>query len=190
MSASLLAALLPFGPLSAADQQHFAAAWQGRSAAEGEMLFRAGPACPELFFIEQGVLRIVAQSRPGKDITHSFRREGQLCTILPSFEAQVSTALSIQAACPVRVLAISRARLDALYQQVPSLRALFGQLTQHQIIEKLALHRAYLGQDAAARYETFLAREPEVARRVPQQMIASYLDVTPQSLSRLRQRVR
>lgn len=190
MSASLLAALQPSGYLSAADQNHFAAAWQCRSAAEGELLFRAGPACPELFFIEQGVLRIVARPRPGKDITHSFRHEGQLCTVLSSFDAQTPTTLSIQAACAVQVLAISRAQLEALYQQLPPLRALFGQFTQQQVVEKLEIHRAYLGQDAAARYETFLARQPEVARRVPQQMVASYLGVTPQSLSRLRQRLR
>ncbi len=186
MSASLLAALQPFGSLSAADQHRFVAAWQERSATEGELLFRAGPPCPELFFIEQGVLRLVTRSRLGKEITQSFRWEGHFCTILPSFEAQVPTALSIQAACAVRVLAINRAQLEALYHQVSPLRVLFGQLTQHQVVEKLELHRAYLGLDAAARYETFLARQPEVARRVSQQMVASYLGITPQSLSRLR----
>lgn len=186
MSAALLAALQPFGYLSVADQQHFAAAWQARSAVEGEVLSWAGPACLELFFIEQGVLRSVARPPQGKEVTHSFRREGQFCTVFTSFEAQIPTPLSIQAACPARVLAISRARLEALYQQLPPLRELFARLTQHQLAEKLDLHRAYLGQDAAARYETFLARQPEVAGRVPQQMVASYLGVTPQSLSRLR----
>ena len=186
MLTSLLAALQPFGSDSRPALAQFVAAWESRAVAEGECLFRGGPACQELFFVEQGVLRLVARPAGGREITHSFRHEGQLCTLLTSFEQQVPTPLSIQAACPARVLAISRARLEAAYQQLPPLRALFGQLARQQLAEKLDLQRAYLGQDAATRYETFLARQPAVAGRVPQRMVASYLGITPQSLSRLR----
>ena len=188
MSATLLAALQPFGAdaLPAPALAQFAAAWESRTAAEGEFLFAGGPAGPELFFIEQGVLRIVARPAGGREITHSFRHEGHFCTLLAGFEEQQPTALRIQAACPARVLAIGRAGLEAAYQQLPPLRALFGQLTRRQLAEKLALQRAYLGQDAATRYATFWARQPAVAGRVPQRMVASYLGITPQSLSRLR----
>lgn len=189
MFASLLAALRPFGSLPAPALAQFAAAWQSRTAAEGELLFRGGPVCAELFFVEQGVLRLVARPRGGREITHSFRHEGQLCTLFTSFAEQVPTPLSIQAACPARVLAIGRARLEEMYQQLPALRALFGQLTRQQLAEKLDLQRAYLGQDAAGRYATLLARQPEVAGRVPQHMVASYLGITPQSLSRLRRQL-
>jgi len=65
----------------------------------------------------------------------------------------------------------------------------FRQLSQQQLLEKLQVHRAYLGLDAATRYQTFLARQPEIAGRVPQRLIASYLGITPQSLSRLRRAV-
>ena len=186
MGTSLLDAFPPFGLLAPADQHQLLAAWEVRTVAEGEFLSEAGAICQEVFFIQQGVLRIVARRSGGQEITHSFRREGQLCTVLTSFEQQVPTALRIQAACPARVLAIDKACLDRLLQQVPALPALFTQLIRQELLDKLTTQRAYLGLDAQARYHVLLEHQPEVAYRVPQHMLASYLGITPQSLSRLR----
>lgn len=186
MPPSLLALLQTYGAIPATDHACLLAAWHRREAAEGEWLTTTRAVCEELFFVEQGVLRIVDGSTAGREVTHAFRSEGQLCTLLTSFEQQVPSPLRIQAACPVRVLAISHAQLLALYQQLPYLPELLGRLVQHELQEKLMLQRAYLGQDAATRYRTLLAQQPEVARRVPQHMLASYLGITPQSLSRLR----
>lgn len=186
MGTSLLDAFPPFGQLPAASQQQLLAAWERRTVAEGETLSEAGAVCREVFFIEQGVLRLVARPRRGREITHVFRREGQLCTVLASFEQQVPTPLFIQAACPTRVLALDKFRLDELRQQLPPLADLFTQLIQQELLDKLHTQRAYLGLAAQARYQLLLHLQPEVAARVPQHMLASYLGITPQSLSRLR----
>lgn len=95
MSAALLDALQPFGPIPAADQAPLLAAWDERAVAEGELLCAAGTVCQELFFVQQGVLRLVARPPRGRDVTHSFRREGHFCTLLASFEQQVPTPLCI-----------------------------------------------------------------------------------------------
>lgn len=186
MSASLLACLQPYGAIPPADHATLLAAWHRREVAEGEYLTAPNAVCEELFFVEQGVLRLVDQSGLGPEVTHAFRSEGQLCTLLTSFEQRVPSRVRIQAACPAQVLAISHAQLAALNQQLPYLPEVLQQLIRHELLEKLTMQRAYLGQDATARYHTLLARQPEVARRVPQRMIASYLGITPQSLSRLR----
>ena len=186
MPACLLACLELFGPVPVADQAPLLAAWESRTVREGELLFEAGPVCQELFFIQRGVLGVGRRGQRGRVITHSFRQAGQFCTLLASFEQQLPTTLNIFAACPAQVLAISRPRLAALGQQFPYLPGMLAQLSRQALLEKLHLHRAYQGQDAAARYETFLTQQPEVARQVPQHLIASYLGITPQSLSRLR----
>jgi CRP-like cAMP-binding protein len=186
MGTSLLDAFPPFGLLSPADQQQLLVAWEERTVVEGEFLSEAGAICQQVFFIQQGVLRLVARRPRGQEVTHSFRREGQLCTVLTSFEQQVPTPLRIQAACPARVLAIDKSRLDQLLQQIPALPGLFAQLIRQELLDKLTTQRAYLGLDAQARYQVLLLHQPEVASRVPQHMLASYLGITPQSLSRLR----
>jgi len=186
MSVSLLACLQEFGAIPPADQTTLLAAWHRRTVAEGEWLTAPRAVCEELFFVEQGVLRLVDQSGPGQEVTHSFRCEGQLCTLLTSFEQQVPSHVRIQAACPVQVLAITHTQLATLNEQLPYLPGIMLRLIRHELTTKLTMQRAYLGQDATARYHTLLVRQPEVARRVPQHMLASYLGITPQSLSRLR----
>jgi CRP-like cAMP-binding protein len=112
---------------------------------------------------------------------------GHFCTLLTSFEQQTPTPVGIYAACPTQVLVIDKARWTTLEHALPSLAPIFTRLLRHTLLEKLSLQRSYLRQDAATRYETFLATQPTIAQRVPQHLIAAYLGITPQSLSRLRQ---
>lgn len=186
MSASLLTALQHVGPVPAADHDRILSVWQPRTVADGEFLVRAGSPCAELFFVREGVLRILGQPLRGKEVTFGFMQEAQFCTILASFLQQLPNPNSIQAACPTEVLAISRTGFDSLCRQFPYLSSLFMQLIQQTLLEKIQTRQLYLGQDAATNYDLFLTQQPDVARRVPQHMIASYLGVTPQSLSRLR----
>jgi CRP-like cAMP-binding protein len=187
MRSSLLTALHPFGPLPTADHARFLDAWQARFVAEGEVLCAPGTVCQQLFFIEQGVLCLRERPPRGKAVVHSFRSEGHFCTLLTSFEQQTPTPVGIYAACPTQVLVIDKAQWTTLEHALPSLAPIFTRLLRHTLFEKLSLQRSYLGQDAATRYETFLATQPTIARRVPQHLIAAYLGITPQSLSRLSQ---
>ncbi|QKG58002.1 Crp/Fnr family transcriptional regulator [Hymenobacter sp. BRD128] len=190
MSSSLIEYLQRFSPIPAADRSLIDAAWTVRALAEGEPLVVAGQVCRELFFIEEGVVRIVVPQATGKQVTHFFLKEGQFCTILASFTTQQPATEGIQAACAGRVLAISRARLEELYQQLPYLQGLLMQLIQQGLLDKIAMRRAYLGQNSTTRYQQFLLRQPEVARRVSLTDVASYLGITLQSLSRLRKNLR
>ncbi|WP_324671476.1 Crp/Fnr family transcriptional regulator [Hymenobacter sp. GOD-10R] len=189
VSVSLLAALPQSPQLSAVEQQSVLAAFQERILTEGEVLVEARTVCEELFFVQEGVLRIAVRDTQGKERTHFFREAGQFCTLLTSFEQQLPATQSLLAACPARVLAITYAQLVALSQQVPRLSELLGQLIQQELLGKLHLHRTFMGHDAARRYQLFLLHQPEVARCVPQHLIASYLGITPQSLSRLRKQI-
>jgi len=190
MPASLLDCLQLSGPIPAADQALIEAAWQVRPIAEGETLVEPGQVCRELFFIQEGVLRIVVPQASGKQVTHFFLKENQFCTMLASFTTQQPTIEGIQAACAGQVLVISRLRLEALYQQLPYLEGLLMQIIQQGLLDKIAVRRAYLGQDSAARYQQFLLRQPYIALRVSLTDVASYLGITLQSLSRIRKALR
>ena len=139
-----------------------------------------------MFFIVKGVLRIMAVNDAGKEVTHFFLKENQFCTILNSFNSQVPANESIQAACDAEVLVISRHRLDILYEQLPYLKSLITTVTQQTLLDKVHIRNGYLGQDSTTRYKTFVMRQPEIAMRVSLSDIASYLCITPQSLSRIR----
>lgn len=161
-----------------------------REVAEGTLLAREGNTCRELFFIIQGVLKIMVNNDKGDEVAHFFLKENQFCTILYSFNDQVPARESIYAACDATLAVFSRDRLLRLYEKLPYLQTLINQITQQALLEKIRIRAAYLGKDAATRYQQFLVLQPDIALRVPLGDIASYLGVTQQSLSRIRKSLR
>lgn len=161
-------------------------AFELKSYKEGDELFKSGHVSNRLFFICKGVLRIMVRNEKGNEVTHYFLKENQFCTILNSFTNQVIAHESIQAACNAEVLCISHTRLLELYKLLPYLKVLIDQIIQQGLIDKIQIRNAYLGQDSATRYRLFMTRQPEIALRVPLTDVASYLGITPQSLSRIR----
>jgi CRP-like cAMP-binding protein len=186
MLASFFHFLRLFRPISAADEALISAELRPRTVAPGEYLHQEGRVCRELFFIVEGVLRIIRQNERGQEVTHFFLKENQFCTILHSFTQAVPAAEGIQAACPARVIGLPKAGLERLYAQLPYLRELLDGIIQQALLDKIHTRNAYLGADAKTRYQLFLIRQPDVAQRVPLRDVASYLGLTPQSLSRLR----
>ena len=154
--------------------------------AEGDYLLKEGSVSTNLFFICDGVVRIVTQNEQGRELTHYFLKENQLVTILDSFNRGVPARESIQAACPTQVIVLPKRSLQMLYDRFPYLKELIDKLTQQTLLYKIQIRNAYLGEDAMTRYQHFLIRQPEIALRVSLQSIASYLGITQQSLSRIR----
>lgn len=164
--------------------------FESASFKEGEYLFKAGHISKRLFFICNGVVRIVMQQDNGNEVTQFFLKENQFCTILNSFNNQVLADENIQAACDTEVMFITKDKLTALYNKLPYLKELINQIMQQALIDKIQLRNAYLGQDSTTRYQLFIIRQPDIALRVPLSYIASYLGITPQSLSRIRKNIR
>jgi len=190
MSNHLINFLKLFRDIPPDDEALIASAVVSRHYREGDYLFEGGKICREMFFVCKGVLRIVALNENGNEVIHFFLKEGQFCSILNSFKNQIVAFESIQAACDAEVLAISRAGLDKLYEQLPYLNPLINQVIQQQLLDKIAVRNSYLGQDSTTRYKMFMMRQSEIALRVPLSDVASYLGITPQSLSRIRKNMK
>lgn len=163
-------------------------AFEERNYDEGDYLFESQHICKEMFFISEGVLRILVSNKKGNKITHFFLKENQFCTILNSFKNQLIAEESIQAACNVTVFAISYKNLLALYEKLPYLKGLIDLITQQALIDKINIRNSYLGLDSTERYKLFMIRQAEIALRIPLSDVASYLGITQQSLSRIRKK--
>jgi CRP-like cAMP-binding protein len=175
-----------FKPIPEEDQPLLTESFERRAYKEGDTLFQGGNICREMFFIARGILRILAANVKGQEVTHYFLSENQFCTILHSFNTGVMAEETIQAACDAEVLVITRSRLLELYKRIPYLQNLIDLITQQRLLDKIQIRNAYLGQDAQTRYKLFMMRQPDIALRVSLKDIASYLEITPQSLSRIR----
>jgi len=188
MTNALIAFLQPFRPITDEDKGIIAAYFTPRVFKEGDYLFKGRKICNELFFVITGILRIVVINEKGIEVTHFFIKENIFCTILNSFDNQLPADESIRAASDTEVLAITRTGLLALYKELPYMKELIDRITQQRLLDKIRIRNAYLGQDSASRYKLFMEQEPDIARQVPLKDIASYLGITPQSLSRIRRR--
>jgi CRP-like cAMP-binding protein len=94
--------------------------------------------------------------------------------------------LNIDCLEDTEVFNISRHDLEELYQKVPRLERYFRILVQNAYMA--AMNRIYsnLSKPALERYQEFINRYPDIEQRVPNHQIASFLGITPQSLSRVR----
>lgn len=161
-----------------------------RRAIEGEVLLEIGQYAREMFFVCEGVLKIGSINSKGDRVTQFFIRENYFCTILNSFNNNVAGEESIVAACDVELIVLSKNNLAKIYAEVPWFQSWLDGITKQALIDKIMARNKYLGEDAATRYQQFLTYLPDVAMRVSLTDIASYLEITPQSLSRIRRAIK
>jgi CRP-like cAMP-binding protein len=190
MRNELIAFLELFTDISPGDQALIEAAFAPKSFAEGEVLFSGGYVCREMFFVRRGVLKIVVTNEKGTRVLHYFLRQNQFCTILESFLNESVAEEDIIAACPCEVFSISKTALLDLYSKIPYLEHLIGQIRQQALLDKIRIRNTYLGHDAQTRYKLFLMQQSDIALQVPLSDVASYLEITQQSLSRIRKNLR
>lgn len=173
-------------PVSAEDRALITSHATHRIISEGDTLLEEGRTARELFFICEGILKIVKLNAKANNVTQFFLKENQFCTILNSFRTGVPAEESIQAACQGTVIVFAKDDLLHLYQVIPYFQNLIESISQQTLINKIRVRNSYQGEEASVRYEKFLQLQPEIALRVSLTDIASYLGVTPQSLSRIR----
>ncbi|KRD12454.1 hypothetical protein ASE21_00645 [Flavobacterium sp. Root901] len=153
---------------------------------EGEVLIQHNKIADQIFFVCKGVLKIVSINDKGNDNIHFFFSENHFCTILKSFTEKILSNDSVIAACDAEVIVLQRNKLDALIEHLPYFKTMLDTIFQNALLNKVELRNFYLGTDATSRYQKFIERQPEIASRVSQTDIASYLGIAKQSLSRIK----
>lgn len=153
---------------------------------EGEVLIQHNKIADQIFFVCKGVLKIVSINDKGNDNIHFFFSENHFCTILKSFTEKILSNDSVIAACDAEVIVLQRNKLDALIEHLPYFKTMLDTIFQNALLNKVELRNFYLGADATSRYQKFIERQPEIASRVSQTDIASYLGIAKQSLSRIK----
>ena len=186
----LLSYLHSLKPIPEQDIPLIAVYFEMKAFKENDYLFRGGKTCDELFFVCSGVVRIISTNEKGVGVIHYFYQENHFCTIMQSFDQGTPTDTHIQACCPVEALVLTKNRLHDLYGQFPYMKPLIHEIFRRQLLEKVNTRNVYLGQDAETQYKLFMEQQPDIALRVPVKDIASFLGITPQSLSRIRKKTR
>jgi len=145
--------------------------------------------CKNLIFVEKGILRSYSVDSKGNEHILQFAPEGWWISDVYSFLTGEAAVYNIEAIEDSELLLISRSSLDELYERIPKFERYFRLLSQSNMV---ATHRrltASLSDSADEKYLRLLSAYPNIVARVPQHMIASYLGITPETLSRVRKRI-
>ena len=145
--------------------------------------------CKNLVFVEKGILRSYSVDNKGNEHILQFALEGWWIADVYSFLTGEVSEYNIDAIEDSELLQISKSALDELYEQVPKFERYFRILTQSNMIATQRRLTATLSASADEKYLRLLSAYPNIVARVPQHMIASYLRITPETLSRVRKRI-
>jgi len=155
----------------------------------GEGFLNQGDVCTKIGFVNKGVLRVYTNSKEGAEVTKYFVRENQFAVDLESYYNASPAENVFEAVLPSEIFTIQRSTWNKLTEEIPKLYVLMKSLTEATLLNKLKDNDFLNFGSATDKYVEFLKRYPDLALHVPQRYIASYLKITPQSLSRIRQKI-
>ncbi len=144
--------------------------------------------CKYIYFIVKGCLRSYFVDNKGVEHIYQIRMDNNWISDLESFFSQRPSKYYIEALEDSQLLRVSYERLEQLYMEVPGLERYFRILFQKAYINALQRLNDTMWESAVDRYEIMLKEQPDMFQRVPLVYIASYLGITPESLSRIRKK--
>jgi len=152
----------------------------------GAYFSEAGRVAQEVGFIVSGIFRVCYFDREGTEHTKYFVEENHVIVDLQSYQYQQPATEYVQAATETQVLVFKARAWQEFSLTIVDWPAVEQKLFTQALLEKLHRRSSLVSPSGAARYELFLATFPGVANRVALAHLASYIGVTPQSLSRIR----
>lgn len=151
-----------------------------------EFLLRQNERCKHTFFVDDGLLRQYSIDDKGKEHTISFAPENWFVSDRESAYFNQSSAYFIQALENSKVVMIDENFIHMLSEKIPSFTDFNNKLLHNHIRHLQNRVNMLLSASAEERYLQFIDMYPDILLRVPQTMVASYLGITPESLSRVR----
>ncbi|WP_224995251.1 Crp/Fnr family transcriptional regulator [Cesiribacter sp. SM1] len=175
--------------ISDADFAQILAAFVVKKLRKRQYLLQEGEVCKYYAFVEKGALRQYTVDDKGTEHIVHFAVENWWTGDRESFIMLTPSRYNIDALEDSQLLLITQAGLQHLLSQVPSFSLMVRELDQRNYIATQKRLHSSISHTAQERYEELMRIHPDFLQRFPQHMLASYLGISPETLSRLRQKV-
>jgi len=152
------------------------------------VLLREGEIAKKIFFVKKGCLR-QWQNYEGKEITFQFFFEGEMVASIESLRTNKPSMLNIETLEDSTLFVLSKKNFEILLSEAPELIDFITELAFKRFAHYSKLYLSFLKNNPVERYKELLRNEPRIIQRIPQHYIASYLGITPVSLSRIRNKI-
>lgn len=154
-----------------------------------QFLAEAGKACKYQYFILQGSCYSFYVNEKGDKNAIQFAIENYWITDAASYFTNKPAAFNVETLEPTRALLLNKENFDILCKAYPLFDRYFRILLQNTLATLHYRIAKTTSEDAKNRYIEFSQRYPRFIQRIPQYLIASYLGIAPQSLSRIRKEI-
>ena len=152
---------------------------------KGEMLIHQGQISRYIVFVAKGMLRQY-YFKNGKEVTEHFSYEGCILMCIESLLKQEPTRLVAEASEPATVYLLPDDRLLKLSEDIREINIFYRKVLEFSLITSQIKADSWRFETARERYNLLMKTHPEVIKRAPLSHIASYLLMTPETLSRVR----
>jgi CRP-like cAMP-binding protein len=178
--------LTTHGPFTETELARIAAVASLRKLKHYDQLLQAGEVCRYQVFVLNGLLRLYRVGPDGTEQVMRFAAESWWMCDLESFHQELPAKGTIEALEDSEVLLFLKENWDALKREIPAFNALQTQVLSRSLEAQCDRLHTALGMPAKERYHEFLKSFPDFYNRVPLRMVASYLGVSRETLSRIR----
>lgn len=155
---------------------------------KGEGLLQQGVHEMEQYFILDGILKRVVSNQEAKEMILRFAHEGEMETSYAAWRLGTPAPYSIVCVTKARVAKLPLREWVAFLERHPGLKQTFEYEVMHHMSEIMAHTITLHLLDAPGRFRRFMRKHPELFDRIPKKELASYLNLSAETLSRLKQR--
>ncbi len=156
-----------------------------RKYAKGEMILKEGEVCKEISYIEKGLIRQFYYKNE-KELTEHIGADGEIFMCIESLFKEEGTHLQVEALEPTVVYALPKQRLEQVALHNVNIQILYRKILEESLIISQIHADLVRFESAQNRYLRLCKMKPEVVLRAPLVFIANYLQMTPETLSRVR----
>jgi len=176
-------------PLNKEEREFVISKFHSRLYHKRQYVLQEGDVCTQFNFVVRGCLRMYKIDEKGGTHILQFASENYWINDLGSFHGMKPSALNIDALEDTFVLQISREDLISIYTNAPKFDRIFRVLIENSYVRLQERLLQSISAAAEVRYQSFLEQYPQLANRLSQIQIASFIGINPESLSRLRNKL-
>jgi len=159
-----------------------------RQVQKGDFLVKAGQVCQYVSFINKGLVRLY-YTFDGKDISTGFAGAGEYTSEYESFLTRRPATQNIGALTDIEVVDLGFDDMQRLYKQYPVFQEFGRKIAEMLFIMLNQRNTALLALTPEDRYRNMIAGNSSLLQQVPQYMLASFIGITPEHLSRIRKKM-
>ncbi|HVW95377.1 MAG TPA: Crp/Fnr family transcriptional regulator [Mucilaginibacter sp.] len=153
---------------------------------KGDMLVLQGERCKRLYFVNSGCVRTYYTTKQGSEKTRLIALEGMIITAMSAFISGQPSFETVEAVEHSNLLYITHADFYKLVEELPEWRLFYLRLLELAYIYQNKRIGERTTQSARERYAILMKEQPQYILRLSNKILASYLDITQETLSRLK----